>query len=342
MQPHEICVSESQERMLAVVAPGRLAALEAICANWEVETAVIGTVTATGRLEFVWRGRRAADVPVKALTEAAPRYERPMKAPAYLHTLQSLPLEMMPVPGDLTKVLLMMVESPSLGSKAWIWRQYDHMVGTATLLAPGADAAVIRLRHGTTAIALSVDGNPRHCLLNPYQGAAMAAAEGARNLVCVGATPVAVTDCLNFGNPEQPETMWQFAACVEGLADACRQLALPVVSGNVSFYNETNGQPIYPSPVVGTVGVLESLDHLVTPWFKTAGDRILLLGALRDELGGSDYLRLIHHQERGLLPELDLGREVAVQQACRALMAAGLVRSAHDCAEGGLAVALAE
>ena len=342
MRPHEICLSESQERMLAVVEPAKLPAVEAVCRKWEVEMAVVGEVTAAGQWELRVEGKRVASIPVRALTDEAPRYERPMKPPAYLQALQSLPLEMMPIPGDLTKALLTLLESPSLGSKAWIYQQYDHMVGTGTVLAPGADGAVVRIMHGRKAIALSVDGNPRYCLLNPYLGGALAVAEGARNLTCVGATPLAVTDCLNFGSPEQPETMWQFAACVEGIGDACRQLGLPVVSGNVSFYNETNGQPIYPSPVVGTVGVLEPLDRLVTPWFKSPGDLVLLLGENRDELGGSDYLWQIYHQERGLVPELDWAREIAVQQACRALMAEGAARSAHDCAEGGLAVALAE
>jgi phosphoribosylformylglycinamidine (FGAM) synthase-like enzyme len=235
-----------------------------------------------------------------------------------------------------------MLQNPSLASKAWIYEQYDHMVGTSTMLPPGADAAVIRVGRANKAVALSVDGNSRYCLLNPYLGGAIAVMEGARNVSCVGATPVAVTDCLNFGSPEQPETMWQFAACVEGMADACRQLELPVVSGNVSLYNETNGQPIYPSPVIGTLGLLDHLDRVVTPWFQAEGDLVLLLGPLGDALGGSEYLRVIHHQERGLLPEVDFAQELAVQRACRALIASGLVSSAHDCSEGGLAVALAE
>jgi phosphoribosylformylglycinamidine synthase subunit PurL len=342
MTPHEICLSESQERMLAVVEPDRLPAVEAVCRKWDVETAVIGEVTATGRWELFWRRMSVASLPIKALTDDAPVYERPMKTPAYVQLLQSLPLEMMPVPGDLTKVLMTMLQSPSLASKAWIYEQYDHMVGTATVVPPGADAAVLRIGHADKAVALSVDGNGRYCLLNPYLGGAIAVMEGARNVTCVGAVPVAVTDCLNFGSPEQPETMWQFAACVEGMADACRRLGLPVVSGNVSLYNETNGQPIYPSPVIGTLGLLDRLDRVVRPWFRGAGDLVLLLGPLGDALGGSEYLRLIHHQERGLLPEVDFDQELAVQQACRALIAAGLVCSAHDCSEGGLAVALAE
>jgi phosphoribosylformylglycinamidine synthase II len=342
MTPHEICLSESQERMLAVVAPDRLSAVEAVCRKWDVETAVIGEVTATGRWELSWRRTSVASLPIKALTDDAPVYERPMKTPAYVQLLQSLPLEMMPVPGDLTKVLVTMLQSPSFASKAWIYEQYDHMVGTATVVPPGADAAVIRIDHADKAIALSVDGNARYCLLNPYLGGAIAIMEGARNVSCVGATPLAVTDCLNFGSPMQPETMWQFAACVEGMADACRRLGLPVVSGNVSLYNETNGQPIYPSPVIGTLGLLDHLDRTVTPWFHATGDLVLLLGPAGDALGGSEYLRLIHHQERGLLPEVDFAQELAVQQACRALIAAGLIRSAHDCSEGGLAVALAE
>jgi phosphoribosylformylglycinamidine synthase len=342
MAPHEICLSESQERMLAVVTPERLPAVEAICRKWDVETAVIGEVTATGRWELFWHRTPVASLPIRALTDEAPVYERPMKTPAYVQLLQSLPLEMMPVPGDLTKVLLTMLSSPSLASKAWIYQQYDHMVGTATVVTPGADAAVVRIMHTDKAVALSVDGNSRYCLLNPYLGGAIAVMEGARNVTCVGATPLAVTDCLNFGSPEQPETMWQFAACVEGIADACRQLGLPVISGNVSLYNETNGQPIYPSPVIGTIGLLDHLERIVTPWFKSEGDLVVLLGPQGDTLGGSEYLRLIHHQERGLLPDVDIAQELAVQQACRAAMAAGLIRSAHDCAEGGLAVALAE
>jgi len=342
MTPHEICLSESQERMLAVVEPDRVPEVEAVCRKWDVETAAIGEVTATGRWELFWHRTPVASLPVRALTEDAPVYERPMKTPAYVQLLQSLPLEVMPVPGDLTKVLTTMLHSPALGSKAWIYEQYDHMVGTATVVPPGADAAVVRIGHADKAIALSVDGNSRYCLLNPYLGGAIAVMEGARNVTCAGAVPVAVTDCLNFGSPEQPETMWQFAACVEGMADACRRLGLPVVSGNVSLYNETNGQPIYPSPVVGTIGLLDHLERVVTPWFKEAGDLVLLVGPVGDSLGGSEYLRLIHHQERGLLPDIDMDQELAVQQACRTLMAAGAVRSAHDCSEGGLAVALAE
>jgi phosphoribosylformylglycinamidine synthase len=345
MTPQEICLSESQERMLAVVSPDRLPAVEAVCRKWDVETAVIGEVTTTGRWELFWHGAVAASLPIRALTDDAPVYERPMKTPAYVQLLQSLPLEMMPVPGDLSKVLMTMLTSPSLASKAWIYQQYDHMVGTNTLVPPGADAAVVRIGHADKAIALSVDGNPRYCLLNPYLGGAIAVIEGARNVSCVGAMPLAVTDCLNFGSPELPETMWQFAACVEGMADACRQLGLPVISGNVSLYNETNGQPIYPSPVVGTLGLLDRPgrpDGIVGPSFQSEGDLILLLGPQGDALGGSEYLRVIHHQERGVLPDVDIAQELAVQQVCRALIAAGLARSAHDCAEGGLAVALAE
>ena len=342
MAPHEICLSESQERMLAVVEPAQLPEVEAVCRKWDVETAVIGEVTSTGRWELFWHRTPVASLPVRALTEEAPAYDRPMKTPAYVQLLQSLPLEVLPVPGDLTKVLASMLQSPALASKAWIYEQYDHMVGAATVVTPGADAAVVGIGHADKAIALSVDGNSRYCLLNPYLGGAIAVMEGARNVTCVGAAPLAVTDCLNFGSPEQPETMWQFAACVEGMADACRRLGLPVVSGNVSLYNETNGHPIYPSPVVGTLGLLGHLNQAVTPWFHTAGDLLLLLGPVGDALGGSEYLRLIHHQERGLLPEFDFDQELAVQQACRALMAAELVRSAHDCSDGGLAVALAE
>ena len=342
MQPHEICLSESQERMLAVVTPANLEAVQAICQKWELESAEIGEVTSSGQLDLSSGGRSVASVPIGPLTDGAPRYERPMKSPRYLQALQSLPLEFLPTPGDLTKVLLTLIGSPSLSSRRWIYEQYDHMVGTNTILLPGADAAVVRLKQTEKAIAVSVDGNPGYCLLNPYVGGAMAVMEGARNVTCVGAKPLAVTDCLNFGSPEDPETLWQFAACVDGIADACRFLGLPVVSGNVSFYNETNGQPIYPSPVIGTIGLIEPIERLVAPWFQSSGDIVLLLGQLKDDLGMSEYLRIIHHQERGLLPELVFEEERAVQQTCQALIDAGMVRSAHDCAEGGLAVALAE
>jgi phosphoribosylformylglycinamidine synthase len=237
---------------------------------------------------------------------------------------------------------MQLLASPTIASKRWVYRQYDHMVGTNTVVCPGSDAAVVRIKGTGKALAMTTDGNSRYCLLNPYMGGGLAVAEAARNLVCSGAKPLGVTDCLNFGNPERPDIMWQFIMAVEGIADACRAFEVPVVSGNVSLYNETNGLSIYPTPILGMVGLIEREEDITTQWFKQAGDAILLLGETKEDIGGTEYLKVMHSREQGMPPWLDLEREQALLQCVLTLIKKGWVQSAHDCSEGGLLVTLAE
>ncbi|MGH7886930.1 MAG: AIR synthase related protein, partial [Candidatus Binatia bacterium] len=245
-------------------------------------------------------------------------------------------------PKDLTAAFKQLLASPNIASKEWIFRQYDQYVRTNTVVACGADAAVIRVKGTDKGLALTVDGNSRYCYLDPYVGGVLAVAEAARNLACVGARPVGLTDCLNFGSPENPTVMWQFAEVIQGMRDACVALEVPVVSGNVSFYNETDGVPIHPTPTIGMVGLLEKVARAVTPWFKTAGDIVVLLGRTREELGGSEYLKSLHGLTRGTPPWIDLKLERAVQNCCLEAIDQEILCSAHDLADGGLAVALAE
>lgn len=342
MIPYEIMLSESQERMLLVCKQGQESEVNQIFEKWDLDVAVIGQVIQERVLRVKEKGKMVAEVPVQALTDGAPVYERPLKVPAYLDMVQGLALETIPQPKDFEEVLLSVLGSPTIASKQWIYKQYDHMVGTNTVLLPGAGAAVLRIKGTRKALAVSVAGNSLYCLVNPYIGGGIAVAESIRNVTCVGAKALALTDCLNFASPERPETMWQFALCVDGIAEACEKLEIPVVSGNVSFYNETNGIGIYPTPVVGVVGLLEDIDHLVTPWFKDPGDLIVLLGETREELGMSEYLRVIHGRERGFPPELDLERERSVVRCCTEAIHMGIIKSAHDLSEGGLATALTE
>ena len=342
MTPYELMLSESQERMLMVAKQGREQQVLEICRKWDLDAAVVGWVTDDGMLRIKDEGEVVAEIPARALTEDGPRYERPDAPPAYQDHVQSLNLDILRNTTDPTSALLSLLESPTIARKAWIYEQYDHMVRTNTVVRPGSDAAVVRIKGTQKALAMTTDGNSRYCLLNPYQGASIAVAEAARNLVCSGAEPIGLTDCLNFGNPERPEIMWQFVLSVEGIKDACDALNIPVVSGNVSFYNETNGVSIYPTPVIGMVGLIESVDHTMTQWFKQEGDSIVLLGTTMEELGGTEYLRVVHCREQGTPPHLSLDDEKAVQACVLRLIRNGLVRSAHDCAEGGLAVALAE
>ena len=231
----------------------------------------------------------------------------------------------------------LLLGSPNIASKEWVYRQYDHFVRSNTVIAPGADAAVIRIKGTEKGLALTVDGNSRYCYLDPYVGGALAVAEAARNLACVGARPLGLTDCLNFGSPENPEVMWQFSQVIEGMRDACIALKIPVVSGNVSFYNETDGVPIYPTPTVGMVGLVAQVAKVVTPWFKAAGDLVVLLGRTREELGGSEYLKIVHGLVKGTPPWIDLRLEQAVQSCCIAAIDKGILRSAHDISDGGIA-----
>ena len=342
MTPYELMLSESQERMLLVAKAGKEGQVKAICRKWGIDAAVIGKVTDDGVLRVKERGTVVAEIPAKALADESPTYDRPVKPPDYQDLLQSIAVENLPDVKHPETVLFQLLDSPTIASKTWVYRQYDHMVGVNTIVRPGSDAAVVRLKGTHKALALTTDGNSRYCLLNPYVGGTLAVAEAARNVVCSGAQPIGVTDCLNFGNPERPDVMWQFVLAVEGIADACRAFNVPVVSGNVSLYNETNGLSIYPTPIVGMVGLIESLNHVMTQWFKTPGDRILLFGETKEDLGGTEYLKVVHYREQGSPPWLNLEAEKALHDCVLQVIREGLARSVHDCSDGGLAVTLAE
>ncbi|MBI5136357.1 MAG: phosphoribosylformylglycinamidine synthase subunit PurL [Nitrospirae bacterium] len=342
MTPYEMMLSESQERMLLVAKPGHEDRVREIFSKWDLEAAVIGKVTDDGMLRLTFRGETVAEIPAQELAEQAPRYERPMQVPGYLEAVQALDVDGLPAPGDLNAVLEALLASPTIASKEWIFEQYDHMVRTDTVVRPGSDAAVLRIKGTDRYLALSVDCNSRYCMLNPYTGAAIAVAESARNVVASGARPLGITDCLNFGNPERPEIMWQFAMAIEGIADASKALDAPVVSGNVSLYNETLGMGIYPTPTIGMVGLIENGRQPVTIGFKDDGDLVIVVGRNQEDLGGSEYLAVWHNREQGVPPQLDLGMARRVNDAILRLMDTGCVKSCHDTAEGGLAVALAE
>ena len=339
--PYEVLLSESQERMLLVAARGREDEVRRVFAKWELDAVNVGTVIADGDLVVRHQGAEVARVPVDALAEG-PRYDKPRTPPAELAARRAFDPTSLPEPSDLAGALVALLGSPTIACKEWAYRQYDQQVGINTLTAPGSDAAVLRVKGTRRGLAVSTDGNGRHVFLDPRRGAAMAVCEAARNVSCAGALPLGVTDCLNFGSPERPDILWQFEETIEGIADACRALDLPVVGGNVSFYNETSGQAVLPTPVIGVVGLLEDAHRLATQWFKEAGHRIALLGPDDVSLGGSEYLWIRHQRLAGALAPLDLGMERRIQAAVRAAVAAGLATAAHDCAEGGLAVALAE
>lgn len=339
--PYEIMLSESQERMLLVIEPRNEKPVKEIFTKWGVEAAVIGQVTADG----IYRVRDGedivAEIPVKALTDSPVWYPK-QKEPEYVERLRAWTPDDLPLPENFGQVLQKLLASPNIASKEWAYTQYDYTVQLNTVVGPGADAAVLRIKGTEKGIAITTDGNPRYCYLDPQAGGAIAVAEAARNLSCVGAEPLGLTDGLNFGSPEKPEIFWQFCQAVDGISEACRALEIPVVGGNVSLYNETRGEAIYPSPVIGMVGLLPDINKRVTSAFRDPGDEIVLLGSFAPELGASEYLALIHGREAGAVPHLDLDEEKRVQVCCRALVRDGKIKSAHDCAEGGLAVAIAE
>ena len=345
MTPYEIMLSESQERMLLVAKPGREADVERIFDKWDLHAVKIGEVTNDGMLRVKDRGMVVAEIPNRALTDDAPVYHRPIAEPAYVRDVQRLDWQTAGIrvePREHTNVLRTLLASPTIGSKRWVYRQYDYSVRTSTINPPGFGAGVVRVRGTNRALALSVDGNGRYCYLDPYRGAMLAVAEASRNVACAGARPLGATNCLNFGNPERPEIMWQFAKAVEGIAHACRALGVPITGGNVSLYNETDGNAIYPTPVIAIVGLLEHADRLVARRFQSSGDAIVLFGEGAGELGGSEYLKVRHGLVRGVPPEVDLDRERALQSLLVTLASDRLVRSAHDCADGGVAVTVAE
>jgi phosphoribosylformylglycinamidine synthase len=344
MTAYEMLLSESQERMLIVAHSGREREVVDIFRKWDLDAVVIGRVRDTGRMQVVHNGETVADIPVEALTDEAPKYERPMSPPVGAkdepanNKIQSAKHK------DHTNDLLRLLSSGNIASKNWVYRQYDHMVRTNTAILPGADAAVVRIKETRRALAMTLDGNGRYCAANPREGAKLVVAESARNVVCVGARPIAITNCLNFASPERPEVMWSFSETIDGMAEACRAFETPVVSGNVSFYNETEGRGILPTPVIGMVGLIDDVRRTIVPGFKKDGDVIALLGTTHDDLSMSEFAVSIAGvtTTSGQVPTLDLDRELAVQKACLAAAEAGLLLSAHDCSDGGLAVALAE
>ncbi len=351
MTPYEVMLSESQERMLLVAKKGREAEVFQICDKWDLSHATIGRVTDSGKLVITSAGNIVAQLPIAPLTDEAPLYDRPRARPSWQDEVQRLELSTIAdVTGSAsaTSALLQILGSPSVGSKEWVYRQYDHMVRLGTAVRPGdGDAAVVRFtgqREG--GVAISIDCNSRWCYLDPLLGAAHAVAESARNVSCVGGEPLAITDCLNFGNPERPEIMWQFEQACLGITEACNALGTPVVSGNVSLYNETEGRAVFPTPTIGMVGLVDDCSTSVGASFQAAGDRIALIGDAHGtparSLGGSEYLKAVHGRIAGQPPPLDYAREKAGQLAVRTAVRAGLVRSAHDCSDGGLAAALAE
>jgi phosphoribosylformylglycinamidine synthase len=339
MTPYEIMLSESQERMLLVCRRERLAEVLAVFHKWELDAVEIGGVTSSGRVVLFFGGEIVADLPAAPLSDQAPIYDRPRRAPA------SPPEPRWPredEPSDYGDCLRRILASPNVAEKSWIWTQYDHMVGTNTVERPGGDAAIVRIKGTSKALAVKSDVNPFFCALDPYRGAAIAVAEAARSLAAAGARPLAVTDCLNFGSPEKPEVMWQFSEAVRGISEACAAFSTPVVSGNVSFYNETEGRPILPTPTIGMVGLLEdAAKHVRTP-FAGDGDLVALLGTTRDELGGSEFLRTLRGRDEGPCPQLDLEAERRLVDLLVALAMHRKLSSAHDVSDGGLAVALAE
>ncbi|HEX2196299.1 MAG TPA: phosphoribosylformylglycinamidine synthase subunit PurL [Actinomycetota bacterium] len=342
MEPFEVMISESQERMMAVVEPQNLDEVLAVCRRWGLEASVLGEVSKDGRLKVIAEGEVVADAPAEALAEEGPVYQRPFERPAWLDEVQSRPAGDEP-PADLRSAFLALLSSPGIASKRWIWEQYDHMIFLGTVRGPGSDAAVIRLPGTDVAVAISVDGPGRLCYLDPYLGALHAVAEAARNVACSGGRPLAVTNCLNFGNPEKPDVMWQFAEVVRGIGDACKALGTPVTGGNVSFYNETMGRAIYPTPVIGMAGVCHSPRQSVGLSLGSSGDALLLLGRLDPEaFGGSEFAKVVNGTIAGKPPALDLVAERRLHDLLFEAAGAGLLVSAHDVSSGGLAVTLAE
>lgn len=346
MTPYEIMLSESQERMLIIVRKGHEATVKKIFEKWDLEAAEIGFVTDTGRCVIKHHGQVVADIPAHPLAADAPLYKREAKEPADLAKRQTLDFENeIPLPSDLQPLLPRLLGAASIASKRWIYRQYDHMVQKNTVICPGSDAAVIRIPTGEGKVkflSMASDCNGRYCWLDPREGSKVAAAECCRNLTMTGATPIGLTDNLNFGNPHNTEVFWSLRESVEGLSEACRAFDIPVTGGNVSLYNQSPAGSIDPTPVVAVVGVIDEEAHITPSSFRSAGDAILLVGGLGSEMGGSSYLYELHGLKKGLPPRLDLTREIQFQNAVRSLIHQGKVRSAHDLSDGGLAVALAE
>jgi phosphoribosylformylglycinamidine synthase II len=341
MSAYEMMLSESQERMLVVVEKGREDEVKKIFDKWGLLSSTIGHVTDNGKLRLLHQGQVVADVPVDSLAEEAPVYHKPSKVPAYYEAFQKAETVTLEVKNG-TEALHQLMAAPTIASKEWVYHQYDHMVRTNTAVSPGSDAAVIRVRGTKKALAMTTDCNSRYIYLDPVVGGAIAVAEAARNVVCSGGKPLAITDCLNYGSPENPEIFWQFEKSVDGMSAACNALNTPVIGGNVSLYNERSGMAVYPTPVVGMVGLIEDIEHITTQSLKQAGDVLVLLGETKVEFGGSELQKLLQGKISGKPPVIDLEKEKAVQDVVLDAIQTGLISSAHDLAEGGLAVTVAE
>lgn len=349
MTAYEMLLSESQERMLIVAKSGREKEVVDIFKKWDLDAVVIGKVVEGNRLKVFHNGELKADIPVDTVTDAAPKYNRPMVEPKANYELQIANYELLhPKTDDLNEALKMLLASPNICSKHWVYEQYDTMVRTNTAILPGADAAVVRIKETRRAVSMCLDGNGKFSAINPREGAKLIVAESARNNVCVGAKPIAVTNCLNFASPERPEVMWAFSETIDGIKEACEAFETPVISGNVSFYNETDGRGILPTPTIGMVGLLEDVRKLVTHGFKDEGDLIAILGETKDDLAASEYAQTVlgltteELIANGIVPSIDLNLEKGVQQTCLNLSDKFLLKSAHDCADGGLAVTIVE
>lgn len=341
MTAYEMMLSESQERMLIVVKKGREQEIKEIFDRWGLLSAEVGHVTDDKRLRLLHKGEVVADLPVDALAEEAPVYHKPSKVPAYYEKFQQQE-EKTPVVEDYKETLLKLLAQPTIASKEWVYDQYDYMVQTNTVVEPGSDAAVVRIRGTRKALAMTTDCNSRYLYLDPEVGGQIAVAEAARNVVCSGGVPLGLTDGLNYGSPDKPEIFWQLEKSTDGMSEACRVLETPVIGGNVSLYNETAGVAIYPTPVIGMVGLIEDVDHITTQSFKNAGDVIYLIGETKPEFGGSELQKLVEGDISGKAPTLDLELEKRLQKQLLTAIRSGLVTSAHDVAEGGVSVALAE
>ncbi|KAA9024355.1 phosphoribosylformylglycinamidine synthase subunit PurL [Niallia endozanthoxylica] len=341
MTAYEMMLSESQERMLLVVKAGREGEIQEIFKKYDLDCVAIGKVTDDKMLRLLHKGEVVAEIAADALAEDAPVYHKPSSEPAYYREFQTMNVEV-PQVENLEETLIQLLKQPTIASKEWVYDQYDYMVRTNTVVSPGSDAAVVRVRGTRKALAMTTDCNSRYIYLDPETGGKIAVAEAARNIVCSGAEPLAITDNLNFGNPEKPEIFWQIEKSTDGMSEACTVLNTPVIGGNVSLYNETSGEAIYPTPVVGMVGLVKDVDHITTQSFNEAGDLIYLLGETKNEFGGSELQKLLNGKIFGKSPAIDLEVEKKHQKAVLEAIQAGLVASAHDLAEGGLGVAVAE
>ncbi len=344
MIPYEILLSESQERMLVCVKKGNEDKVKAIFDKWGLDSVIIGQVTSDEMMTVKLNGEVVSQIPSDCLVlgGGAPVYTRETKRPGYMDEIVKIDLSTYPLERDWNETLLTMLAAPNICHKGWVFEQYDSMVRTNTAIGPGSDAAVLRLRKTNKALAMTTDCNGRYCYINPRLGAQSAVAEAARNIVCSGGKPLAITNCLNFGNPYKPEIYFGFSEAVAGMGEACRVFETPVTGGNVSFYNEDPDRAVFPSPVIGMIGLIEDTSHITTQWFEKEGDTIFLLGENKEHLGASEYLHTIFRHTKGQVPELDLQAERKMQDALLDAIKKGLIRSAHDCSEGGLAIALAE